>query len=567
LNFGNNFFATGDYVVAGVGLRGLGDATGYATGTISMPDTLSVPATGVPPGAQIVAVLLYWQTVESSQTAFVGQQGFFRPVFAGGPATGYPITGLPLGDPSAPVSWSAGGCAGSAQGSKTIRTYRSDVRTLLPVDSEGNVMANGAYEVRLADSGSNGSGTPITLGATLVIIYRVLSPDFPLNSVVIYDGTYSPSNSSSTMSQTIQGFYQVAGSPISKLTHIVGNGQSNKFESVYLNGSWLPSLFSGQPPFPGYYNGDWDNPTWSFSGSSNPLLPPSPSALTEVVPTASNSGCVSWGAVILSTTVEDSDDDGLLDVWEQNSGYCDAAVNNGVCTSSDPSWVSLPGANPTTKDIFVQIDYMCSIVNPDGTCDTTTGHSHYPPADALTMMTNAFAPHDIVLHPFQGSAIQEVTCTDGTLLCQYPGEPGVAGWKGGFELLKNQPLNYPDESSCEAATAPPCERRFQHGRKDSYHYALFAHAIGIPNWAFIGGSLVSVGVSGDVVTFTTSTPHGLVAGIDRVTVVNSISNPSLTGTFSIQNAPSPTSFTIQIPTSTADTAYTHSTDPLLAVSS
>src|SRR5215469_14889197 len=63
LNFGNNYFVTGDYVVAGVGLRGLG-ANGFATQQFKMPDANSVPATGVPPGADIVAAVLIWETVE-----------------------------------------------------------------------------------------------------------------------------------------------------------------------------------------------------------------------------------------------------------------------------------------------------------------------------------------------------------------------------------------------------------------------------------------------------------------------------------------------------------------------
>ena len=107
LNFGNNFFVTGDYVVAGVGLRGLG-ANGYATKQFTMPDANSVPSAGVPPGADIVAAILYWETVESSQTANAGQNGFFRPVFPGGPQTGYAISGAVLGNPNAPVSWSSG---------------------------------------------------------------------------------------------------------------------------------------------------------------------------------------------------------------------------------------------------------------------------------------------------------------------------------------------------------------------------------------------------------------------------------------------------------------------------
>jgi len=583
LNFENNYFVTGDYVVSGVGLRGLG-VNGFAKQQFTMPDANSVPATGVPTGADIVAAFLYWETVESSQTTFVGQNGFFRPVFANGPATGYPITGVVLGNPNAPVSWSSGGCSGSSQGSKTMRTYAADVGRFLPQDSQGNILANGRYEVSLADSGSNGGGAPLTLGATLIIIYRAITPSLPLTSVVIYDGAFAPANGSSSMSQTMQGFYQAASGPVSKLTHIVGNGQSNKYETVSFDGVPLPSRYGNLPPFPGYYNGSWDNPTWRLTADSNPVNPVQAndaSATTTVSPSSSNSGCVSWGAVIVSTTVQNSDNDGILDVWKQKQGYCDASINEGACTTTDPSWVSLPGATSGNKDLFVQLDYMCSIVNTDGTCNTTNGYSFYPSANALTMMTNAFSPQETNLHLIPGNpgypaalatgAIQEQTCTDSKdlqgnpVLCEYPNQPGLVGWKAGFEVLKNQPLNYPDETSCEQALNGPCIRRFQHGRKDSYHYALFAHAAGLPEWGLQGGSLTSVVAAGNTVTFTTSSPHGLKAGTDRVTITDAITNPSLNGTYMVQTA-SGNTFTIQIPTATSAT-YSQSTDPWFAVAS
>src|SRR5438477_744382 len=76
LNFGNNFFVTGDYVVAGAynmttKFQTINNVS-YAVGTINVPDVnpKGVPnpgitgPTSVPPGAQIVAALLYWQTVE-----------------------------------------------------------------------------------------------------------------------------------------------------------------------------------------------------------------------------------------------------------------------------------------------------------------------------------------------------------------------------------------------------------------------------------------------------------------------------------------------------------------------
>jgi hypothetical protein len=106
LNLFKNYFVTGDYVVGGVGLRGLG-VNGYATGTIRIPDKMQPNATTVPAGADVVAAFLYWQTVESSQSAFVGQSGSFN---------GYPIVGKVLGNPNAPVAWSSGGCTGSSQG-------------------------------------------------------------------------------------------------------------------------------------------------------------------------------------------------------------------------------------------------------------------------------------------------------------------------------------------------------------------------------------------------------------------------------------------------------------------
>ena len=55
----------------------------------------------VPQGGQVVAALLYWQTVEkvgvTPGAAGSGQNGYFRPVLSGGPAApGYAISGTSL---------------------------------------------------------------------------------------------------------------------------------------------------------------------------------------------------------------------------------------------------------------------------------------------------------------------------------------------------------------------------------------------------------------------------------------------------------------------------------------
>src|ERR1700756_5195192 len=116
LTLAQNYFVTGDYVVGGVGLRGLG-VNGFASGTIKIPDPNQPNSTSVPAGADIVAAFLYWETGEGRRTSFAGQNGFFN---------GYAITGALRGNPNAPTSWSTGGCSGNSQGSKTMRGFSAD---------------------------------------------------------------------------------------------------------------------------------------------------------------------------------------------------------------------------------------------------------------------------------------------------------------------------------------------------------------------------------------------------------------------------------------------------------
>ena len=565
----NNYFVTGDYVVGGDVFDGK-IVNGLATGTITIPDPLQSTSTSVPAGAEIVAAFLYWETVESTNAgAITGQVGSFN---------GSTITGVVLGNPKAPTSWSAGGCSGNAQGSKTMRAYRADVRPLLPVDANGNIQANGAFKVGLQDSGSNGNGVPISLGGSLVIIYRVLSPAVPLKSIVLYDGAAAPGNTSSTITQPIVGFYQVglptppappSVSPITEMTQIVGNGQSKKGESVLLNGTPLPNLYptvSTIAAFPGIYNGSWDNATWTKDNSNiNTLVHAGDfTETTSVAPTPTNGNCVNWGAIIFSTTVQDSDNDGLVDYWEQPPpnpvNLNPSGTSPGYIDAKTGQFVALPGANPNVKDIFVEVDYLelCATTNPDGTCKTVA-HSHLPKQQALDNVGNAFknAPVDfnpitkqfqgvkvhfdlgpgiyqgdpfVVTYPVPlppgtvigGNAIPEsaTVCDDATspTLCQFPGTSAV-GWKGGFLFVKdNQTLTLPGTNT----TLPL--GNFQPGREVSYHYMLFGHDLGASRsiWSTFGANLqnasltqlVSIVVSTvnsvTTTTVTIQTPSGLV---------------------------------------------------------
>ena len=660
LNFENNFFVTGDYVVSGAyGMNGT-VVNGMTTGTISVPDqnpsTLQANpgitgATSVPVGAQIVGAFLYWETVESANHTGTGAIGSFG--LKNGPS--YAISGLPLPAQSA-VSWSSGGCPGTSTG-RVLTAYRADVRSLLPLDAHGNATPNQTYQIKLPSS-SSGS-PPITLGATLVIIYRVLSKDVPLNSIVIYDGAYGQSTanvpSSLIMLQKVQGFYDAAASPVNRLTHIVGSGQNNKFQTVYFssdpsNPIALPSLYgSGQPAFPGWY-GNWDNPTYTFGDTNypyptnlvgpnssgapyptlnlaaNPIQEDAASATTQVVPSTSQQGCVDWGAVIVETRVKNTDGDGLLDVWKTNQGYCDVKVNPGMCPgSTDPSWVPLPGAKVGEQDIFVQLDYMCQTKQSGTNACDPSGYSFNPylttAPDGDTVIQEvieAFADQyadgkvrhqpPINLHVFQESAIQEQTfgsgptdCTDSSgnpVLCAFPNQPGVVAWKAGLASLKNQLLkNDGSGDLCTDPTFATCVPRFQHGRKDSWHYVLFGHALGAAKWFLINGLTDNAGAlpatvyqTGTTVTFYTSTAHGLIvsstAGNGRVTISDAITNPNLNGTWLVTNTSCPTNpntgtlndcsitntaaglyqFQITIGTSAgAQPTYTLQTDPNLSV--
>jgi hypothetical protein len=536
LTFFKNYFVTGDYAVGGIGLRGKGDASGYAPGQIVM--------SGIPDGAVIVAAFLYWQTIESTPQPS-SADGFFQ---------GYAINGKAIGLQTPPC-WSGGGATGTSQGAITLRAYRADVRPYLVVN--GQYQPNGPFQVRLHDSGSNGNSTPLTEGASLVVVYRTLNA--PLKAVVLYDGAWTMNQTTAGMFQTIQGFYQAASpdaTPRGRLTHIVADGQANFSEELFFNSTSLAIN-----PFTGASDFSWDNLTFNVTVPDN-----ASSVTTNVAPVGSNFDCLSWGAVVFSTPVKDQDGDGLLDTWEDSHGYADM---------KDGSWVALPSSDKAIRDIYVQVDYLKTTSTPT--------HSHLPKQAALDLIGAAFGKQvpKIAIHfdvgnayqngdqyivPFQagtpagGNAIDEstFTCHDGTTLCQFPELAGTIRWKGDLQQIKNQ--------------------YFQHGRKDSYHYLLAGHTLGLAptTWAAALGTLVSVTNSGGVATIATSTAHGLSAGA-RVTVTGVMSDFDLDGSYNVQTVPSPTTFTIATHNVT-DGAYgiftsqalgaanAHFSEPSLAVS-
>ena len=114
-----------------------------------------------------------------------------------------------------------------------------------------------SHQVKLADSGSNGNGVPLTVGATLVIVFR--DPQVPtLSSIVISDGGFSLNHGSDVITQTFRGSFPSYVNPQAKLTTIIGEGQGNFSERLLFNGQVVAG---GINPF----RGTWDNPTFDVS--------------------------------------------------------------------------------------------------------------------------------------------------------------------------------------------------------------------------------------------------------------------------------------------------------------
>ena len=459
LHYFKNYFVTGDYAVGGVGLRGKG-AGGMASGTINM--------SGVPTGADLVAALLYWQTVENTAT----------PSAMNGLFDNHKIVGAVLGDPQNAACGNFG---------QKGRVYRADVLRFLAVDKAKSVrIANGPHLVSLPDGGPAPNSLPLTNGATLVVIYRIVVPGnpaaAPLRAVVIYDGAFTLGRRSDDLEQTIKGFYQTTSNPAAKITHIVSNGQPNWEESLRVNDSFLSNH-----PFTGAQGTRWDNPTFNFN------LPPNASSLETDV-SGDDDICLTWGAIVTSMKVQDSDRDGLLDVWESrgvhvNPGDASHEATFGGCADYPRErCVNLPamGALNGTPDIFVEIDWMHEI----GTAGGPAAHEHKPKLDALAALAATFRLHNYAVHfdvgnNYQGNTfivpaalaqggeiIEEnpgLLCPNAaTRVCAFMQPYSALSWKIGFQGVRD---------GAPKLGIPP---HFVHDRWNVFHYVLFGHALAIP---------------------------------------------------------------------------------------
>jgi len=479
----NNYFVTGDHIVRSFD-PGAQNNGNMVLGTITIPGSNDPKNEGVPDGADIVAAFLYWQALETNPTIPSSTNALFN---------GYSITGDQVGSDLPVGCWSSGGST------PIMRAYRANVLPYLPVVG-GASQVVGSHAVAVP---ANQYGT-VPGGASLVIVYRVLSQQHPLKATVIYDGNWSmeyPQGYLPYLNQTISGFYDADSSGSAKITDIIGKVTNSGATFSPANAYTRPETFA-----------DDDASGITMPNNYAPLQP---------------GQCNVWAAVVFSTTVKNSDGDGLLDAWKAGPAAPDNnAGKPGYYDVRDNSWVDLSGAKLGQKDLFVQLDYMVG----------TDGHSHQPSPDALNIVQTAFLKHNINVHFVNGNAITEDICSDDTStsppnLCMFPGEPGVVAWKTGLEVMKAWPVPPAGQDLTSCIYPASCSSRFQPGRKDSYHYVLFGHSLALPTWSTLANTLVSIEVAGGNATATTSAPINPCP--TRITIDGALTNPNMNGVYSV----------------------------------
>jgi beta-lactam-binding protein with PASTA domain len=178
----------------------------------------------------------------------------------------------------------------------------------------------------------------------------------------------------------------------------------------------------------------------------------------------------------------DTDGDGLCDNWEKY-GYM---APNGA-------FVNLPamGANPMHKDIFVQTDYMVdlTVTCVAGAPSCTFGHTHKPDPAAIAMLTAAFANAPVNNPDGKTGITLHVDCGANCIMNPITGAPwGTQSMANALDHL-NVILGPLMDTTCEGQLACPAfwtdfntymtNKFLPTGRGPIFHYAMFAHDVGI----------------------------------------------------------------------------------------
>ena len=231
----NAFYSTtinGDYVAAGVGMRGTG------SGTITIA--------GIPSGSTVVKAVLYWAIVDTPPENATFKNGTFA---------GTAITGILIGTDTDP-------CWGYTT---TTYAYRADVTSL--VSGNGGYALTGFATGPATPVNSYGEATipPLCEGASLVVVYS--NPASACRDIVIYDGADTINETVSSVSTGMTGF-TASAAPSAKTTYIVADGQDQFSDDTIFNGVTLASDTTAMPETTSFEGSDgklWDTDTYDVS--------------------------------------------------------------------------------------------------------------------------------------------------------------------------------------------------------------------------------------------------------------------------------------------------------------
>jgi Big-like domain-containing protein len=505
LHYSKGFLLTGNFAVGGVDLTETANpiVAGFSTGTIQMGNV-------VPPNADIVAAYLYWETItftsDPSQAAGVKFRGM-----------DIDINSLTVQDTPKPLG--SGAPCWSSGDPLSMHHFRADVLRLLPMQVDKDNKPTGKRLVNDADLALNqlpahtvtlpvraGNQIPESAGASLVVIYREdpdpgIPPTEPLRRIVIYDGVHVQGSIDEVTTLNVQGFYKRSSSPSAKLAYIGASGQPNPNERILFNNQFLPLSTDAFNVGSSSQRG-WANPSYDVSSYMN--LATNSTTYGETVTTTldhqpANGGydCLTTGAVVFSTAVDDFDNDGLPDGLEDVSG---SLLGHASYSLKDPDGTELPnlrdmGAGHDQPDIFIEVNAMKALpgtsygsatarYSPTITTKTdSAGHQHMPTPEDLKRIADVYAGRGIRVHfdvgnvtsyhnlgvlshtdwvddytspqantylvgngvaantsslARGGETITETACLASDPDCFFPDFPGTVNWKFDFQLHRDR---------------------------------------------------------------------------------------------------------------------------------
>jgi hypothetical protein len=511
LPYAKTFLVTGNYAVGSVDLAPASGSGGFLTGTI--------PMSGVPANAEVLAAYVYWETISTNVAQVDGAK------FRGSPIAVVKSSYSALSGSTAPC-WSGGGGGGATF---TMAMYRGDVLRLLPTKADGSVIVNDAdlisnglalNTITLPEAGT-GNQVPSSAGASLLVIYRDITQ--PLRSVILYDGL-AIKGPGATLTQNIRGFLQSSSSHLSKFTAIGGSGAPNSTDRLFFKGTQLatnPFVASATPSS----DRGWSSPTFDVTAQmpGNDFADGFGETVTAQIDHTNDSPyeCISLAAMVFSTTIEDADFDGLPDRLEDVSGL---KFPNGALMPD----LHAMGASKVHKDMFLEVGGMTADPGTSygvgAALETdSAGHNHLPTPAVIKLVGDVYknapvwnpdgqpgirlhvdagpnyaslggayadpAANEYLIsgsHARGGESIREVACgTTASLTCHFPNYPGTVSWKIGFQVHRDAPVGASGEELSAAAmdacdVSGDCRRRFDQDRMNLFHYLLYAHGRGKP---------------------------------------------------------------------------------------